>query len=709
VRRVRSRLGLRSVALVAVIISVIVPAVLAAAVTSAPLVAQILDPTPGYKLRPGQTLDVRIRVGGGDPNSLSWVLSLRRERAAETVPLASGMGAIADVVVGELTALQLSAGEVHSLILAVDDASATAIGETAFLVVDSLYTLIPLEDGNYSRYRLATSGGDASGDLILYSPTYGDQVDIVVLERKTGRRDAVVISSASNEGIKLSDDGSRLFYSGWFPGAPPAGISTIGLGYLDLSARTFTRIGIDANFFCSTDRHGKRVAYQALAADRTLQYFFYDEASGETRQLTDDPNAIDKYYSRCPSQFGTTPLISADGATAVLITSATLGLVPEDESAGCRIFSYDVGARSFRLVASLPRSTNLGASYLSGDGRWLSFAPIRDLPNGGRRSFPALMDLQTGELRDPVVDVGDFTSFDSVITRDGRGMVISTQADLDPRVGNADHNMELFYYDFGTETFAQITETTGGIGRTPGGCPSYRPHVSQEGGVVVIGGFHRFSVEGCQLDSPQRNEGNGFWHRVLRAVRKRPGNQGPIFEKVSDQRVTAGETVTLEFSARDPDGEPISFFAQAKDGFDVPPGSEITDHHDGTATFRWRTRAEHVGDHVLRVAAFDEGGGEVFHDITISVVARSSGNRTATPTETATPAPPTPTTACIGDCNSDGQVSIEELITAVGITLDRSLLSTCPALACNGTAGVDCLLRAVGAALNGCPFGSAAR
>jgi hypothetical protein len=404
----------------------------------------------------------------------------------------------------------------------------------------------------------------------------------------------------------------------------------------------------------------------------------------------------------------------------------------------------------------LPRSKSIDLPALSTDGRWLSFSIARTVPNGIHRGFPGLMDLTTGELFDPAVDVGDFTSFDSVITGDGRGLVISTQADLDLRLGNADHNMELFYYDRVTGSFTQISETTGGIGSRPGGCPPYRPQVNSDGSMIVVGGLLRFDEEFCHLDGPQRNEADGFWFRFFRAVRKRPGNRGPVFERPEDVRVVAGDTLTMTFAAEDPDGDLISFFAQLKDGFDVPPGSVITDHYDGTATFRWPTRLEDAGTHVLRVAAFDEGGGEVFHDVTISVVpGRGTPLETATPTDTrtprgtdtptapasteipntVTPAPPTPSApattsvpatptidatpsagatpsvsatpavTCPGDCNGDGEVSIDELITGVGITINSELLSTCPALACGSanSATVDCLLRAIDAALNGCP------
>ena len=187
---------------------------------------------------------------------------------------------------------------------------------------------------------------------------------------------------------------------------------------------------------------------------------------------------------------GTRPFISADGSTIVIITHATLGLVPPDANVGCRVFVYDVDRDAWRQAAALPASIVLDIPALSADARWLSFIAFARPP---RNASPLLLDLQTGDLQDPVIDVAPWPTYDSVVTGDGSGAVISTEADLDPRVGNADHNMDLFYYDFATRDVRQITETLGGIVPTSHSCESYRPAVSSDGGVVVLGGFPTFS------------------------------------------------------------------------------------------------------------------------------------------------------------------------------------------------------------------------
>jgi hypothetical protein len=61
--------------------------------------------------------------------------------------------------------------------------------------------------------------------------------------------------------------------------------------------------------------------------------------------------------------------------------------------------------------------------------------------------------------------------------------------------------------------------------------------------------------------------------------------------------------------------------------------------------------------------------------------------------------------ACPGDCNGDGQVSVDEIVTGVGIALGNAPLSVCPAFDLNhdGSVSVDEIIAAVNAALNRCP------
>src|SRR5262245_10903549 len=60
--------------------------------------------------------------------------------------------------------------------------------------------------------------------------------------------------------------------------------------------------------------------------------------------------------------------------------------------------------------------------------------------------------------------------------------------------------------------------------------------------------------------------------------------------------------------------------------------------------------------------------------------------------------------ACVGDCNGDGIVAINELIMGVNIALGLAPVSNCPAFAdTTGAVTIAQLIGGVGSAVNGCP------
>ncbi len=80
-----------------------------------------------------------------------------------------------------------------------------------------------------------------------------------------------------------------------------------------------------------------------------------------------------------------------------------------------------------------------------------------------------------------------------------------------------------------------------------------------------------------------------------------------------------------------------------------------------------------------------------------------------TPGASATPTP-TPTTAlsgCVGDCDGNGQVAVNELIRGVNIALAKATLDLCPSFDANdnGLVSINELVIAVRNALNGCTEG----
>ena len=79
------------------------------------------------------------------------------------------------------------------------------------------------------------------------------------------------------------------------------------------------------------------------------------------------------------------------------------------------------------------------------------------------------------------------------------------------------------------------------------------------------------------------------------------------------------------------------------------------------------------------------------------------------PTPTPTPSPastptPTATASCVGDCDGDGQVTVDEIITLIDVALGSAAITQCEPGDSNhdGHISIDEILTAVENALNGC-------
>lgn len=80
------------------------------------------------------------------------------------------------------------------------------------------------------------------------------------------------------------------------------------------------------------------------------------------------------------------------------------------------------------------------------------------------------------------------------------------------------------------------------------------------------------------------------------------------------------------------------------------------------------------------------------------------GTPTVTPTSDGSTPTPTYVGGCAGDCNDDGTVTINEVITTVGIALGNAPLSQCPAADANGdgSVAINDIVQAVNSTLVGC-------
>ncbi|MBI3782418.1 MAG: hypothetical protein HY270_03345 [Deltaproteobacteria bacterium] len=147
---------------------------------------------------------------------------------------------------------------------------------------------------------------------------------------------------------------------------------------------------------------------------------------------------------------------------------------------------------------------------------------------------------------------------------------------------------------------------------------------------------------------------------------------------------------------------------------EVTHSSPMANDSDGKATFEFIWQApESAGTYTLFGAGCSVNGnsqrtGDAAARTTYQIVV---GADVPTPTP---PPPPTATAtatarenACVGDCGSDGEVTVDELITGVNVALGVTPLSACPVFDANGDGEVtiDELLQAVNSALNACPVG----
>ncbi len=126
---------------------------------------------------------------------------------------------------------------------------------------------------------------------------------------------------------------------------------------------------------------------------------------------------------------------------------------------------------------------------------------------------------------------------------------------------------------------------------------------------------------------------------------------------------------------------------------------------NGPAVFHDITVGNNSFDHVVGYSAgpaYDLCSGLGSPDVALLAHTLSTLGTTPTPAATQTPAPsPGP---CIGDCNNDQVVTVDELLTLVDISLGVENLSACTAGDANhdGQITVDEILAAVHNALNGC-------
>jgi subtilisin-like proprotein convertase family protein len=163
--------------------------------------------------------------------------------------------------------------------------------------------------------------------------------------------------------------------------------------------------------------------------------------------------------------------------------------------------------------------------------------------------------------------------------------------------------------------------------------------------------------------------------------------------------------------------EPLSIDRQ-----EIAPPRQLSGWRQGSeATLSWTASASAIVGYNVLYSESGDGPGYLFSlsvpsgtAMTVSgldpdktyrfaVVAYDAQNRFSLPSNEIVLSPQS--AACVGDCNSDNAVTIDEIIRGVNIALGSAELSTCAPFDANGDGAVtiDELVRAVNYALTGCP------
>ncbi len=635
------------------------------AVAEAGFVGKIVSPPGGLHLSKGSDVSVVIDVyGESNESEVPWHLELLNSTGIAQL-LASGNGSTRFQSVGDVKSDKLDAG-VYTLRLIVGPSGREVTASQTIRLVDSHFALIPMYAGDFRRPSWGGLTADSAVSRIAVGAPYDPQGDEMyfILDRLTGKRVPLPSKVGGSLAIQLSGDGSRFFFLGTFD-------RQLGLGFTEITTGDTRFIMPQAGAYSSIDFSGNRGAVQAKDPSNpdplSKQYYSFDVETGAVLRITDAPDSIITEGAICPSTTATRPLITGDGKRIFVITESGLGIAVR-RPGSCNVFEYTIDTQTWRLVKELsPQITHVFGPALSANGEWLSFTTVRLGTAGTDQGFPTLLNTDSAELFDPVGPPSDYGVFDAVITREAGSVVVSTRADLDPNVGNEDHNLELFLYDRTQGTYEQITDTVGGVGSASTGCPPYFPIVSQDGSVAVFG-LPIFSVEGCSLDGPQIVRETGLIMGAVRAVRKRPANRSPIWSPPRTIRVRAGEAIELTLSASDPDGDPLSFFAQSLSSGDIPVGAEFDDNHDGTAKFVWHTTTNEIGTTSIRAAVFDEGGGLQIADLSVAICTEVVEDSSVIGVLRGIFEADPPPICRSADLNGDGRITAADLLALIGWT-----------------------------------------
>jgi Tol biopolymer transport system component len=274
---------------------------------------------------------------------------------------------------------------------------------------------------------------------------------------------------------------------------------------------------------------GSVVAFSSAASDLVpddtngmADVFVHDLATGRTTRVS---VASDGSEGNSTS-YGVG--LSADGRFVAFSSSAS-NLVPGDVNDVSDVFVHDMATGETSLVSVASDGTRgdlTSGGYqlsMSDDGRFVVFdssaatlVPKPALPRAGMAAI-YVHDRVSGETnRASVASTGavaDDSSFDPVISGNGRFVAFESSATNLDRVPDTDEWMDIFVHDRQTGETQLVSASTGGV---RGNWTSYSPVISRDGRFIA------FQSDATNLVAGDTNKARDiFWHDVTTGVTTR--------------------------------------------------------------------------------------------------------------------------------------------------------------------------------------------
>jgi Tol biopolymer transport system component len=479
----------------------------------------------------------------------------------------------------------------------------------------------------------------------------------------------------------------------------------------------------DGRFVAFASSAGDLVSPRVL--DEKTDVFVRDRGEGRNQQITKSFDGSRLNADGNPGGFA--PSISADGCYVAFFSAAS-NLVPDDTNGRADVFVYD---RSLDLMERVTvgaggQEANGSSNFprLSADGRYVVFQSqasnlVDGDTNGVTDVFLFDREGRTTQRVSVAADGGQANGFSLTPAISGDGRVVAFASAASNLVdGDSNGAVDIFVREWESGTTERVSVNSAGVQANG---TSFLPDLTFDGGLVA------FKSEAFNLVPGDTNG----WPDVF--VRDRTSRRT---ERVSVDSFGNQSNGLSSGPAIDDEGRFVVFASYAEN-FDPDDGNRKSDvfvvdrlaqRDDGSFGKIERVSVEMPGnprpnDNVPdfppsisgdgRWIGFASGAEDLvdddFNNSTDAFVACNPFDATACAQPT-----PTPQLPCIGDCNGDGQVKVEELIRMIGIALQRSICGDDPELAClAGDANCDCeitvdeIVRAVTNSLLGCvEFGS---